>query len=79
MQCHSSTLCGYFYISFNDFISQVNVSQVLQLILTTRISKYVALLPFTYKVMQSAPIELYSSRCTTYDPSVVIFGKLFRE
>ena len=37
--------------------------------------KYVALLPFTHKVMQSAPIELHSWRFTIYKTSVIILSK----
>ena len=45
---------------------------------TSNLSKYIALLPFTEKVIQRVPIELYSSRFITYVSSF-ISGKLFRE
>ena len=45
---------------------------------TPKLSKYLMLLPFTYKAIQSGPIDSYSSRFITYAPSLIL-GKLFLE
>ena len=36
---------------------------------TPKVSKYVTLLPFTYKAIERVPTDLYSSRFITYVPS----------
>ena len=43
-----------------------------------KLSKYITLLPFTYKAIQRVPIDLYSSRFITYNQSFIL-GKLFLE
>ena len=43
---------------------------------TSKLSKYVTLLPFTYNAIQLVPNDLYSSRFITYTPSFTL-GKLF--
>ena len=46
--------------------------------LTPKLSKYVTLPSFTYKVVQWVPIDLYSSRFIMYAPSFIL-DKLFLE
>ena len=41
-------------------------------------SKYITLLPFTYKAIQCVPIDLNSSRFFRYTPSFIL-DKLFLE
>ena len=60
------------------FLCHMNFLISFRICSTSNLSKYIALLPFTEKVIQRVPIELYSSRFITYVPSF-ISGKLFRE
>ena len=45
---------------------------------TSKLSKYIILLQFTYKVIQWVPIDLKPSRFITYVPSLIL-GKFFLE
>ena len=45
---------------------------------TLKLSKYVTFLAFTYKAIQSVPIDSYSSRFVAYTSSFIL-DKLFLE
>ena len=49
----------------------------IKICLTPKLSKYVTLIPFTYKAIQGVLIDSYTSRFTTYNFELTWFEKLF--
>ena len=60
------------------FLVPINFLISFRMYSTPKVSKYVTLLPFTYKAIERVPTDLYSSRFITYVPSFIL-GKLFLE
>ena len=60
------------------FLFPVNILVSFGICSILKLSKYIILLPFRYKIVQRVPIDLHSLRSITYAPSFILV-KLFVE